>query len=82
MENVTTNLSTSDQHVALTTAVAQILMKDKLIDINCLLDQGSQKTLISKDFVNKFNLKPTGTSTMKISGINSGTVSKLITIIL
>ena len=72
MENVTTSLDTSDQHIALPTAVAQVLIKDKLTDINCLFDQGSQKTLVSKDFVNKFNLKPTGTSTMKISGINSG----------
>ena len=70
MESV--NLSTNDYHVALPTAIAQVLLKNKFADINCLFDQGSQTTLVSNNFVDKFNLKFKGTCAMKLSGINGG----------
>ena len=49
--------SQNDKHTALPTAVAQVVVKDFLINVNILFDQGSQVTLISKDFLNGFNLK-------------------------
>ena len=56
--------SQNNEHTALPTAVAQIIVKDFLVNVNILFDQGNQVTLVSKDFVNKFNLKSNGSKEM------------------
>ena len=65
------------ENTALPTAVAQIIVKDFLINVNMLLDQGSQITLVSKDFVNKFNLKSNGSKEMQICGVTGVGTSRI-----
>ena len=61
--------SISSCSTALPYAIVQVVIKNYLTDCKVLFDQGSQITLISKRFVNKFNLKSNGSKTMKICGV-------------
>ena len=54
---------------ALPFAVVQIIQKGSLVNCNMLFDQGSQVTLISKQYVEKLHLKANGTKLMQICGV-------------
>ena len=69
--------SQNNEHTALPTAVAHIIVKDFLVNVNILFDQGSQVTLVSKDFVNKFNSKSNGSKEMQICGVTGEGISRI-----
>ena len=68
--------ASSPCNTALPFAMVQLVIKNQLADCKTLFDQGSQVTLISKKFVNHFNLRANGTKEMRICGVTGEGIRK------
>ena len=67
------NLNGNSNKVALPTVVGQVYQKGGMVEINIFLDQGSQKTLVSKELIKKLKLQSCEKIQLAIQGINSKT---------
>ena len=66
----------SNKNTALPFAIVQLIIKNCLADCKVLFDQGSQVTLVSNKFINKFNLKSNGSKELNICGVTGQGVTR------